>query len=690
LELTLRKFALSLLLVVPTAAAFAATLITIAPGGVGEEDATPPPSGPNSVPTFTCTPSLSMPQDAVYANDLGNCTSDLNGDALTFSLEMGDTLPTGISLVGDTLSGTPTVLESASFSIGVTDGNATTVADAVTTTTAFDDHNFTAPQDQRMPFTIVVTPVADAVNLVFGWSDQADATTYDQIRTPIRCLSGLWRAYDGALAGYASSAIVCNDAVEYTIEGEADLVNGSWSATIDDGGGAEALATSFTFRGTTTPTELLNFVTVDAATVGSTITASITQPVYMDFTALVFSDDEEAPATPDAPTFATSTPTGISMTPPTSEAEDHACWDWYGSDDDMAFELLANCHTGTTYTETGLTSPQTRYYAVVDQDGAGNESAQGPSASGDTDEPEGNWPKLTWDTVGIGHTGSPALYTGPTTLTTDGATIENVRVTTSLLVEANNVTFRNVHFDICGYWRALDDGNDGAVHESNTGIVVEDSTFEGSTATANAQIFMRGGWTVRRSRFRDSAGDTIKITGGNGQPILIEGNYFEGMGHNFNGGTHSDGYQINKSDTALVTIRGNTFNMPAEPFLPVVEGGCNDGWGATDTILGRVLYFGSNSGSFNTALIEYNHIEGNQYSITNASTAPANQIVVRCNIIGREFKNAPWSGAMTKGGNIWETSGVVESPNIGPGDSWYGPWVANALLPGQSVTTCDF
>ncbi len=200
------------------------------------------------------------------------------------------------------------------------------------------------------------------------------------------------------------------------------------------------------------------------------------------------------------------------------------------------------------------------------------------------------WPKLSWSSSGIGHTGTLPLYTGPTTITRDGEVIQNVRIDTALLIEADNVTIRNVQFRSCSSGRLLDDGNDGSSHEANRGVLVENSTFEGST---NAQIFMRGGWTVRRNKFRDSAGDTLKITGGNGQPILIEGNYFEGMGHNANGGVHSDGFQINKSDGGVVTIRGNTFNMPAEPFNSVVPGGCNAAAGGTSTILGRVIYFGS-------------------------------------------------------------------------------------------------
>jgi hypothetical protein len=297
------------------------------------------------------------------------------------------------------------------------------------------------------------------------------------------------------------------------------------------------------------------------------------------------------------------------------------------------------------------------------------------------------WPKLTWDDVG--HRGTLTPYTGPTTITVDGTVIDSKQITTTITVKANRVTIRNSRFQVGEAGRCLD------FDSSTTGHLVENSTFEGST---NAQLYIRGGVTVRGSRFRDAEADLVKINGSNSgdEPVLFEGNYFQGIGVD---GTsiHADGFQIAKDTSALVTLRGNTFRAPADPFDPVPPGGflAKKYGEGTLTKVARPLFWGDPpiASSSQRAIVEYNHFEGGQTVITTDSIIQPGNVIFRFNTIGLQFRGGsavgPWAGNVKKYGNVWAESGVVESQNIDSSSKWYGPWVAGELLPDQDPVPAD-
>ena len=291
-----------------------------------------------------------------------------------------------------------------------------------------------------------------------------------------------------------------------------------------------------------------------------------------------------------------------------------------------------------------------------------------------------DWPKLGWSDVG--HQGSLSTYNGPSDITVPGTVIENAYITGIIRIQADNVTIRNSRFYNCRN-RFMVDDTFGA-----KATTIENVTFEGSDGF---QLRTDGGIVVRASRFRDAKQDIVKVTGQNpgDATALFEGNYFHGLGANPDpDSTHADGFQINRSTSDPVVIRGNTFETPDFGALP--SGGClATAFGAATLKSGRTIFIGDSgaSGPNQTALIEYNFINGSQYGFQTDNVHPPQNVVVRYNVIGLDFKNAPWSGSFTKYGNVWEESGVVLSGNISSGHSWYGPWVAGETLPGQSADT---
>jgi hypothetical protein len=679
----LKKFILPLLAVPALLAGGAlAQIVVLAAGGGHVSPVEPVTPGENTAPVWTglVTTPINQSESSACALNLTTITDDAEMDSLTFT-NPGGGLPTGCSLSTPNLAGTPSVAGTYNFTLGVNDSEIAEIVDGAVTSLAFQTWEISPAQIGRVTFTATITPVALGLNLVCGFTDYDTPTAYGNIRAPIRLYTANQvQAYDGG--GYDAV-----NAVEYTTDPltlvwTLDLQGQSWDATAD----GTTIATDYGFR-TANPEHIDRFVCVDAApgTVGSSIDAvQVVQPVLYDMEVVVVaSGDATPPAQPAAPTVSLETHLSVTLTMPTSAALDHNHYILERADDCIgaSFVEIDASADEPDHVASGLTSSSDYGFRIIDVDHSNNESTPSTCVLGATiATPPNEWPKLTWATTG--HTGSLTTYSGPNPIVIDGTTIEDAYFNTELNVQADNVTIRNSHFQSCSTARLIDFD---AFEFDHGGLLIEDSTFEGSTS---AQIITGGGTTVRGSRFRDALQDNIKVNGTNNAdtPVTFEGNYFEGLGQ---GGTewHADGFQINKGSAALVTIRGNTFNTPALPYLPVVPGGCHAADGATELKMGRTIFWADDQAAVpeQRGLVEYNYIEGSQYGIRNDGLVPGAQLIIRYNTFGREIHNAPWYGGMTNYGNVWETSGVVSSPNILSGSFWYGPWVAGEEMPDQDT-----
>jgi hypothetical protein len=659
-----------------------AGIIQSTAGGGHVASVEPAAPGENTAPVWTgvVTESINQSESSACAFSLATIVTDAEMDSLTFT-NPGGGLPAGCSLSTPNLAGTPTTPGTYNFTLGVNDGETAEIVDGAVTSLAFQTWEISPAQIGRVTFTATITPVALGLNLVCGFTDYDTPTAYGNIRTPIRLYTA------NQVQAYNGSYTAEND-VEYTTDPltlvwTLDLQGQSWDATA----GGIVIADDYAFR-TANPEHIDRFVCVDAApgTVGSSIDAvQIVQPVLYDMEVVVVATgDTDEPAQPDPPTVSLETHLSVTLTMPTSAALDHNHYILERADDCIgaSFVEIDASADEPTHVASGLTSSSDYGFRIIDVDHSNNESTPSTCVLGATiATPPNEWPKLTWDDVG--HTGSLTTYTGPNPVVIDGTTIEDAFFNTALNVHADNVTIRNSHFKSCTTARLIDFD---AFEFDHTNLLVEDSTFEGSTS---AQLITGGGTIVRRSRFRDALQDNVKLNGKNDadDPVIFEGNYFEGLGQS---GTdwHADGFQISKSSSELVTIRGNTFNTPALPYLDVVPGGCNEARGGTTTKMGRTLFWTDDAPaatSVQQGLVEYNYIEGSQYMIRNDGLVPGNQLIFRYNTVGREFHNAAWYGGMINYGNVWETSGVVSSPNILSGSFWYGPWVAGEELPDQDT-----
>jgi hypothetical protein len=638
-----------------------AGILNSAAGGSHNRVPEAPAAPANTVPTWD---SLNETRDiatgASCALNLTTVASDADMDSITFS---ASGLPTGCSFSTPSVAGTASAVGTYSVTFGADDGD-TEIISAGFATTAFATNNLFTARGDIFVTEYTLTPAAASINLVCGHTELEAATSFTDLRTSVRASTD---EFTEPQVTYASG-------VADTIRIIANLQTSTYTVTVD----GSTIYEDAAFRGAATPETFQNFVCLDAAgaTEGSTIgSVFIDPPVQKVVTWTVYaSGDVTAPAQPTAPTVAGVTHNAITLTW-TASAEmdlDHyeleRAVDCGSSFSDIA---AAQDLAVLTYTDTGLDPDEDYCYRLVATDASGNDSTASSGVLGETyAAPNSEWPKLTWDDVG--HTGALSAYAGPSTISSS-TTVSNVLITGRINVTGDNVTFSNVRFASCS------DGFLLYVDPAATGLLVEDATFEGSTT---ATIRVDGGATVRRSRFRDAQQDLIKL-GGGGPAITFEGNYFEGLGQ---GGTdwHADGFQIQRG-AGLVTIRGNTFNTPSDPYLDLPAAGCGIGEGATTTKQGRTLFWGTTPAALVTqqAIVEYNFIEGSQYGVQSDGVITGANLIVRYNVFGREFRNAPWSGPMTNYGNTWESSGVVESPNIGSGDTWYGPWVADALLPGQ-------
>jgi Ca2+-binding RTX toxin-like protein len=120
-------------------------------------------------------------------------------------------------------------------------------------------------------------------------------------------------------------------------------------------------------------------------------------------------------------------------------------------------------------------------------------------------------------------------YTGSYHVTEDNAVISNLEVHGDIVIEAKNVTLKNVKLISNTEWHAL------RVMDDATGFTLQDSEIDGSGITVNA---IYGFGTFLRNNLHDVDNGINVIA-----PTLIKDNYI----HNLRGGSdaHYDGIEIN-------------------------------------------------------------------------------------------------------------------------------------------------
>ena len=222
---------------------------------------------------------------------------------------------------------------------------------------------------------------------------------------------------------------------------------------------------------------------------------------------------------------------------------------------------------------------------------------------------------------------------GGMTITVDGTVIENVDVTGSIKVTANNVTIRNFRVDGgMTSWYGIQ------VPPGFSGVLVEDGEI---LHTKSAGLYAEG-TTGRRLNIHDCGTDAMKLADNS----LVEASWFHHLG--LNAEAHADGCQTRKGSN--IVLRGNFFDMPID-----IGGG-----------------YKSNSASINDAalapmsnfVMDGNWINGGNYTIylSAAKGYSFSGIQIINNRFGRDYR---YDVLRLKGdisnynidGNVWDDTG---------------------------------
>ena len=255
------------------------------------------------------------------------------------------------------------------------------------------------------------------------------------------------------------------------------------------------------------------------------------------------------------------------------------------------------------------------------------------------------------DKPGAHNTGpsSPELLTpsGSITITQDGAVIENVAVTGTISVEANDVTIRNFTVDgQMSTWYGIN------VDSAVTGLVIEDGELTGAVSSA----VLGSNYTARRLHVHHVGADAFKSTWN----VTIERSYVHHIG--MNPGTHADGNQTREGGNIL--LRANNFELPSPSVVSGLDG------------------FASNACSINQAkagniaglVMEGNWLNGGNYTVYFSTsdkyhtglTLTGGQLIN--NRFGRDFQYGPLrlEGDVIDfvcSGNVWEDTGELMDIN---------------------------
>lgn len=218
---------------------------------------------------------------------------------------------------------------------------------------------------------------------------------------------------------------------------------------------------------------------------------------------------------------------------------------------------------------------------------------------------------------------------------TDGAVLEDLDVTGTVTIDADDVTLRNFRIKATS-WYAI------RVEDGHSGIVIEDGEIYGMSSAGILGV----GYIARGLHIHDSGSDGIKAQGSGG-PTVVEHCFIEKLGTN--DGAHADGNQTAAGSN--ITFRYNNIYMPS-PGTPAYPGAPYKS--------NATFKFEAEPPKIQNFVIENNWLTGGNYTIY---CRPG--ISARNNIIGRE--NGGWprkeerrvrSGKCNEwSGNRWEDTG---------------------------------
>jgi len=229
--------------------------------------------------------------------------------------------------------------------------------------------------------------------------------------------------------------------------------------------------------------------------------------------------------------------------------------------------------------------------------------------------------------------GAITPYTGPSTITTDGAVYENFSYTGRLTIDADNVTIRNFTIDGNGTLYALQ------VLPGATGFYAENGEiYDGGSAL----IYDQGtNNTFKRLHIHDGNKDGMTM---HGSGVLVEGCFVEKIGMGVN--THPDAVANGATSSSNQTFRGNNF------FVPYAG---TPGWPGSPYESNAVFIF-NDLGTYSNIVIDGNWINGGNYSIY-CSTG----MQVTNNLFGRDYNfgthTSHKGGSCAWSNNRWEDTG---------------------------------
>jgi hypothetical protein len=226
------------------------------------------------------------------------------------------------------------------------------------------------------------------------------------------------------------------------------------------------------------------------------------------------------------------------------------------------------------------------------------------------------------------NTGVPAGTTlsnsGSITVTTDGAIIENLNITGSVTVLANNVTIRKTRITSGDYYpiRYFDN--------NNTGLVIEDSEIIGTNGDVTSSIAFTN-YTARRVNIHGGA-DGLKADAN----VVIEDSYIHDL--TVTSSSHNDGIQATGGTN--VTIRHNTCKL------------------STTIGANACIQIGTESGSNTNWLVTNNLFDGGGWCI-NAGAGNSNMVFTN----NRFTRNAGYGPGDIQGstytGNYYDDTGTI-------------------------------
>ncbi len=228
--------------------------------------------------------------------------------------------------------------------------------------------------------------------------------------------------------------------------------------------------------------------------------------------------------------------------------------------------------------------------------------AQSPTA-GSTEGRPGGSPGASTTGVPLGTALSP--YTGPTTITTRGTVIDAKKITSCLVIKADDVTIKNSLIASTCFFNVLSD-------DGSTGIKLTDVEIDGRNNTTSDSAVNGGGYTCLRCNIHGTV-DGFKA----GTDVTIKDSWIHDLA--MTADSHNDGVQ--SLGTTRLTITGNTIVLADGATSAVIlsTGSASDmrNISITDNLLGGgafTVYGGYQAGTDAKAKVSNIAITDNRFS----------------------------------------------------------------------------